>query len=82
MLAVSLVFGSFFTILFLIIGLVIGWTGREYMMIHHEGPKQIAYHPEFYNEDGDLIEEEILSLRIEPSYYGDDFESEDVSEEE
>lgn len=82
MLAISLVFGSFLTILFLIVGIVIGWVSREYMMTHQEGPKQIAYHPEFYNKDGDLIDEEILSLRIESSYFEDDFESEDSSDED
>ena len=31
MLAISLVFGSFLTVLFLIVGLIGGWTAREYM---------------------------------------------------
>jgi hypothetical protein len=82
MLAVSLVLGSFLTILFLIVGLVTGWVAREYMMTHQEGPKQIAYHPEFYNKDGDLIDEEIVSVRFEEGYFGDDFEMEDVEDED
>jgi hypothetical protein len=81
MLAVSLVLGSFLTILFLIVGLVTGWVAREYMMTHQEGPKQIAYHPEFYNKDGDLIDEEIVSVRFEEGYF-DDYEVEDVEDEE
>ncbi len=81
MLAVSLVLGSFLTILFLIVGLVTGWVAREYMMTHQEGPKQIAYHPEFYNKDGDLIDEEIVSVRFEQGYF-DDFEMEDVEDED
>lgn len=81
MLAVSLVLGSFLTILFLIMGIVIGWVSREYMMTHQEGPKQIAYHPEFYNKDGDLIDEEIVSVRFEHGYFDDDFEIEDVEED-
>ena len=82
MLAVSLVLGSFLTILFLIVGLVTGWVAREYMMTHQEGPKQIAYHPEFYNKDGDLIDEEIVSVRFEEGYFDDDFEVEDVEDED
>ena len=39
MLAVSLVFGSFLTILFLIVGGVVGWTAREYMMNYREVPR-------------------------------------------
>lgn len=80
MLAVSLVLGSFLTILFLIVGIVTGWVAREYMMTHQEGPKQIAYHPEFYNKDGDLIDEEIVSVRFEQGYYEDDFEVEEEDE--
>lgn len=71
MLAISLVFGSFLIFLFFVVGLVTGWVSREYMMNHQEGPKQIAYHPEFYNKDGDLIDEEIVSVRFEPEYFGD-----------
>jgi hypothetical protein len=52
------------------------------MMTHQEGPKQIAYHPEFYNKDGDLIDEEIVSVRFEQGYFDDDFEMEDVEDEE
>lgn len=77
MLAISLVFGSFLTILFLIVGIVIGWVSREYMMTHQEGPKQIAYHPEFYNKDGELIDEEIVSVRFEEGYFDGDFEMEE-----
>ena len=82
MLAVSLVLGSFLTILFLIVGLITGWVAREYMMTHQEGPKQIAYHPEFYNKDGDLIDEEIVSVRFEEGYFDDNFEVEDVEDED
>ena len=80
MLAVSLVIGSFLTVLFLIVGVMLGWVAREYMMTHQEGPKQLAYHPEFYNKDGDLIDEEIVSVRFEPEYFGD-FETEDDDED-
>jgi hypothetical protein len=82
MLAVSLVIGSFVTVLFLIVGVVLGWVARDYMMTHQEGPKQIAYHPEFYNKDGDLIDEEIVSVRFEEGYFDDDFKMEDVEDED
>jgi hypothetical protein len=80
MLAVSLVVGAFVTVLFFILGLLIGWVAREYMMTHQEGPKQIAYHPEFYDKDGDLIDQEIVSVRFEPGYFDDDFEMEEEEE--
>ena len=81
MLATSLVIGSFLTVLFFIMGVLLGWVSREYMMTHQEGPKQIAYHPEFYNKDGDLIDEEIVSVRFEQGYF-DDYEMEDAEDEE
>lgn len=77
MLAISLVFGSFLTILFMVVGVVIGWVVREYMMTYQEGPKQIAYHPEFYDENGSLIDEEILSVKFKPGYFDEEFELED-----
>jgi len=82
MLATSLVFGSILTVLFLIVGIITGWVAREYMMTHQEGPKQIAYHPEFYNKDGELIDEEIVSVRFEEGYFDGDFEMEDADDEE
>lgn len=80
MTAINLLFGSFLIILFFIVGLLIGWSVRDYMMNYQEGPKQIAYHPEFYNKNGDLIEEEIVSVRFEPGYFDDDEDDEDEDE--
>ena len=60
MLAVSLVFGSFLTILFLIVGLIGGWTAREYMMNYREVPRP---HPEMFDEHGNLIPDEVISAR-------------------
>lgn len=77
MTATYLVFGSFLIVLFFMVGLFIGWSAREYMMNYQEGPKQIAYHPEFYNKNGDLIEQEIVSVRFEPGYFEDDDEDDD-----
>lgn len=80
MLAISLVLGSFLTVLFLIVGVMVGWVAREYMMVHQEGPKQIAYHPEFYDKDGELIDQEIVSVRFDQGYFEDDFEMEEEDE--
>jgi hypothetical protein len=73
MLAVSLVFGSFLTFLFLIMGLVTGWVAREYMMNYQEVPR---FHPEMYDEHGNIIPDEILAVRFENDYDYDD-EAED-----
>lgn len=77
MAAIDLVFGSFLIVLFFIVGLFIGWSAREYMMNYQEGPKQIAYHPEFYNKNGELIDQEIVSVRFEPDYFDDELVDDD-----
>jgi hypothetical protein len=73
MVAVSLVFGSFLTVLFLIVGVLTGWVAREYMMNHQEIPR---FHPEMYDENGNIIPDEILAVRFENDYDYDD-ETED-----
>ncbi len=75
MLAASLVFGSFLTILFLILGLVIGWTAREYMMNYREVPRP---HPEMFDEQGNLIPDEVIAFNFEN--YGYDNEEDDDEE--
>ena len=62
MLAVSLVFGSFLTVLFLIVGLIGGWSAREYMLNYREVPK---YHPEMFDEQGNLIPDQVIAFNFE-----------------
>jgi hypothetical protein len=74
MLATSLVIGSFMTILFFIVGLVVGWVGREYMMNYQEAPK---LHPEFFDQNGNVIPDEVVAVRFEEGYFDDEEEEED-----
>ena len=67
MLATSLVFGSILTILFLILGVLIGWTAREYMMNYREIPRP---HPEMFDQQGNLIPDEVIAFNFE-NYYDD-----------
>jgi hypothetical protein len=71
MLAVSLVFGSFLTVLFLIVGLVTGWVAREYMMNYREIPRP---HPEMFDSQGNLIPDEVIAFNFENYYDNDDAE--------
>jgi hypothetical protein len=71
MLAVSLVFGSFLTVLFLIVGLVTGWVAREYMMNYREIPRP---HPEMFDNQGNLIPDEVIAFNFENYYDNDDAE--------
>ena len=73
MLAVSLVFGSFLTVLFLVVGLIDGWVAREYMMNYREVPRP---HPEMFDNQGNLIPDEVIAFNFE-NYYDDNEESHD-----
>jgi hypothetical protein len=53
--------------LFTGLGFVIGWLIRENIIIGQRsftGP----LHPEFFNEDGTVNADEVVSLRIEPEF--------------
>jgi hypothetical protein len=72
--AASLVFGSFLIILFFVVGSLLGWVAREYMMNYREIPR---FHPEMYDHNGNIIPDEILAVRFENDYDYDDSEDED-----
>jgi len=73
MLATSLVFGSFLTLLFLIVGAIGGWVAREYMMNYQEVPR---IHPEMFDGNGNLVPDEIVAFRFE-NYDNDQEEDND-----
>ena len=73
MLATSLVFGSFLTILFLIVGAIGGWVAREYFMNYHD----IKVHPEMFDGNGNLVPDEIVAFRFENNYDNDSEEDDD-----
>ena len=50
------------SLLFLLIGLVIGWVSREYMMNYREVPRP---HPEMFDLNGNLVPDEIVAFRFE-----------------
>ena len=50
------------SLLFLLIGLVIGWVSREYMMNYREVPRP---HPEMFDVNWNLVPDEIVAFRFE-----------------
>ncbi len=76
MLAASLVFGSFLTVLFLVVGVVAGWVAREYMMNYRDVPRP---HPEMFDNQGNLIPDEVIAFNFE-NYH--DYEINDDEEDE
>lgn len=69
MLAVSLVFASLLTILFLLVGLVAGWNFREYMLKYQDRPN---LHPEFFDKNGNVMADEVVAITFNPDYFCDD----------
>jgi len=71
MLAISLVFGSLLTLLFLIVGGIGGWVAREYFMNYQD----VKVHPEMFDGNGNLVPDEIVAFRFEN--YDNDEEDDD-----
>lgn len=53
---------------------MLGWVAREYMMNYREIPK---LHPEMYDNNGNIIPDEILAVRFENDYDYDESEDEE-----
>ena len=73
MLATSLVFGSFLTLLFLIVGAIGGWVAREYFMNYQD----VKVHPEMFDSNGNLVPDEIVAFRFENNYDNDEEDIDD-----
>jgi len=69
--ATILTFASLISILFLLVGLVIGYIAQDYL----QEIKINKYHPKMFDENGDLIPDEILAVRFENDF--SDYEEED-----
>lgn len=54
--------------LFLCVGFVIGWLIRENIIVNLQRAYTGPLHPEFFNEDGSINADEVVSLRIEPGF--------------
>tara|TARA_X000000368_G_scaffold277072_1_gene219819 strand:+ start:2600 stop:2884 length:285 start_codon:yes stop_codon:yes gene_type:complete len=59
-------------LLFLVGGLI-GWVARDYMMNYREVPRP---HPEMFDINGNLVPDEIVAFRFENNY-DHDYEEED-----
>jgi uncharacterized protein YneF (UPF0154 family) len=72
MLEVTLTIGTLVSILFFCIGGVIGWLARENVM-----SKQMNYHPEMFDDNGNLIPDQIIAFRFENGEELCDYDDED-----
>ena len=60
--------------MFLVVGLIGGWVAREYMMNYQDTPK---LHPEFFDQHGNVIPDEVVAVRFEEGYFDDEEEDEE-----
>ena len=63
---VTLTLMTLVSIIALLVGGMIGWMARQHS---YETTPQVVYtHPEMFDENGQLVPDEILALRIENNY--------------
>lgn len=71
--AYVITFITMFTLLFFMTGGIIGW-----LVYRHALETRPPYlHPEFFDENGQVVPDEIVSVRFENDYYGYDDEDEE-----
>ena len=74
---VTLTLTTVVSLLALLVGGMIGWMARQHS---YETTPQVVYtHPEMFDENGQLVPDEILALRIENNY---DINTTEETEEE
>ena len=74
MLAVTLTITTLISILFLLIGGMLGWMAKQHF--YERGYPSYA-HPEMFDENGNIIPDEILAVRFENDYEYDDEEDDE-----
>jgi hypothetical protein len=75
--AVILTFTTLFCVMFLMIGLIGGWIFKQYQVERIYGIRNI--HPEFFDNNGNIIPDEVLAVRFEEGFFDND---EDCDDEE
>jgi hypothetical protein len=74
-LSVVLTFTTLFCVMFLFIGLIGGWIFKQYQVERIYGIRNI--HPEFFDNNGNIIPDEVLAVRFEEGFFDDEEEIDD-----
>ena len=74
---VTLTLTTVVSFLALLVGGMIGWMARQHS--YDTTPQVVYTHPEMFDENGQLVHDEILALRIENNY---DINTTEETEEE
>ena len=73
MLAVTLTIGTLVSIMFFFVGGMVGWLAKE----HVYQTQPVYTHPEMFDENGNVLPDEILAVRFENDYEPDEDHDED-----
>ena len=57
------------SLLLFLVGTLVGWVAREYMMNYREVPRP---HPEMFDLNGNLVPDEVIAFRFENNYDNDE----------
>ena len=71
MLAVTLTIGTLVSVMMFFVGGMVGWLAKE----HVYNTQPVYTHPEMFDENGNVLPDEILAVRFENDY--DDYEEDD-----
>jgi hypothetical protein len=65
MLAITLVFSVLFVVFGLILGGLVGWTVNQ----HLSQREPYTYHPEMFDDNGQVVPDELIAFRFENTEY-------------
>ena len=71
--ALMLTMSVMMTLLFFLVGGIVGWIGNRAYLEN----QPINMHPEFFDQNGNIIPDEILAVRFENDYDTEDYDNED-----
>ena len=71
--AYVITFTIMFTLLFFMVGSIIGWLTYRHLL--ESRPPYL--HPEFFDENGQVIPDEVVAVRFEEGYFDDDDDEDD-----
>jgi hypothetical protein len=74
MLAVTLTLTTLISIMFLLVGGMLGWMAKQHVY-EKNYLSSLNTHPEMFDENGNIIPDEILAVRFENDY--DDYEDDE-----
>jgi hypothetical protein len=70
MLAAEIAIFCILPFLFLLVGVVVGWLAKD----HVYQTQPVYMHPEMFDENGNVLPDEILAVRFENNYDNDEEE--------